>query len=128
MYPLKIAGLILGFAGVAVISAPRFRGHISIAGILLALGSAVSWALGTVYVKRTGGRADSIWMVALQLLIGGVRLSAPAIFRKLFSDSMESSVHSQPSVHFSFCYRARLARLFTLVGSGKQARSPLTPS
>ncbi len=34
MYPLKIAGLILGFAGVAVISAAGFGGHISIAGIL----------------------------------------------------------------------------------------------
>ena len=58
----KIAGLILGFAGVAVISAAGFGGHISIAGILLALGSAVSWALGTVYVKRTGdARTLSGW-------------------------------------------------------------------
>ena len=77
----KIAGLILGFAGVAVISAAGF-GYISIAGILF-LGSAVSWALGTVYVKRTGGRADSIWMVALQLLIGGVLLVS-SIFQKAF--------------------------------------------
>lgn len=110
MYPLKIAGLILGFAGVAVISAAGFGGHISIAGILLALGSAVSWALGTVYVKRTGGlyldgrsSASDRRRAACQLR---------PFFRKLFSDSMESSVHSQPSVHFSFCYRARLARLF----------------
>lgn len=45
----KIAGLILGFAGVAVISIGGLEGHLSPLGIVLALLSALCWALGTVY-------------------------------------------------------------------------------
>lgn len=70
MYGLKIIGLFLGFAGVAIISASGFTGDISAIGIILALGSAIGWGLGTVYVKKTGDRVDAIWMVTIQLLIG----------------------------------------------------------
>lgn len=52
MFALKLVGLAVGFAGVAVISAAGFSGHISVTGILLALGSAISWALGTVFMKK----------------------------------------------------------------------------
>ncbi|MEI2405279.1 DMT family transporter [Niallia taxi] len=74
MYGLKIVGLILGFVGVAVISMGGLTGDISVIGIFLALGSAVGWGLGTVFVKKTGNRVDSIWMVTMQLLIGGIVL------------------------------------------------------
>lgn len=73
MNGLKIIGLVLGFAGVAVIcsGAGGISGHISVAGILLALGSALSWALGIVFVKKSSAVVDPIWLVTLQLLIGG---------------------------------------------------------
>ncbi|MGG3312370.1 hypothetical protein ABER23_33800, partial [Paenibacillus lautus] len=38
----------------------RWIGGISIFGILLALGSALSWALGTVYIKRQAAKVDSL--------------------------------------------------------------------
>jgi Predicted membrane protein len=74
MNGLKVTGLILGFAGVGVISsgASGASGHISVAGILLAIGSALSWALGTIFVKKTSARVDSIWLVTLQLMMGGI--------------------------------------------------------
>lgn len=75
MYGLKIVGLILGFAGVAVISAGGLSGHISVIGIALALGSALSWALGTVYVKKVSGAVDPIWLVTLQLIFGGLLMT-----------------------------------------------------
>ncbi|MEC3655198.1 EamA family transporter [Bacillus siamensis] len=123
MYPLKIAGLILGFSGVAVISSAGFGGHISIAGILLALGSAVSWALGTVYVKRTGGRADSIWMVALQLLIGGVLLVSSGSFSESFS-AIQWKAPFILSLLFISVFVIALGWLafFTLVGSGEASK------
>src|SRR5579875_3042759 len=68
MYGLKITGLILGFAGVAVISAGSLSGHLSVVGVVLALASAVAWALGTAYVKKTSGSVDSIWLVTVQLI------------------------------------------------------------
>lgn len=73
MNGLKIIGLVLGFAGVAVIcsGAGGISGHISVAGILLALGSALSWALGIVFVKKSSAAVDPIWLLTLQLLIGG---------------------------------------------------------
>ncbi|WP_172250744.1 DMT family transporter [Saccharibacillus deserti] len=67
----KTAGLVLGFAGVAVISLGGLEGHLSPLGIALALASALCWALGTVYMKKQGPRLDSIWAVTLQLLLGG---------------------------------------------------------
>ncbi|MEV5030390.1 DMT family transporter [Paenibacillus sp. LPE1-1-1.1] len=85
MNGLKITGLVLGFTGVGIIcsGAGGLSGHISAAGILLALGSALSWALGTIYVKKTGPRVDPIWLVTLQLLIGG-------LFMTLLGSSFES--------------------------------------
>lgn len=74
MYGLKIFGLLLGFAGVAALSIGGFTGSISAAGVLLALASALCWALGTVYTKRNAARVDMLWLTAMQIMIGGVIL------------------------------------------------------
>lgn len=71
MYGRKLSGLLVGFAGVAAMSAGGLEGGFSWAGIVLALASALSWALGTVYVKRTTAKVDSLWMTAMQITIGG---------------------------------------------------------
>ncbi|MEH7335625.1 DMT family transporter [Neobacillus drentensis] len=68
---LKVLGLILGFFGVISVSAEGFSGHVSILGIIFGILSALSWALGTVYTKKNSHSVDSLWMVALQCLIGG---------------------------------------------------------
>lgn len=74
MYGLKLAGLLLGFLGVASLSIGGFTGSISVPGILLALASALSWALATVYTKRNAARVDMLWMTAMQITIGGIIL------------------------------------------------------
>ncbi|KUP21181.1 DMT family transporter [Paenibacillus sp. DMB5] len=74
MYGLKIFGLLLGFAGVAALSIGGFTGSISAAGVLLALASALCWALGTVYMKRNAARVDMLWLTAMQIMIGGLIL------------------------------------------------------
>ncbi|MFE5318927.1 DMT family transporter [Paenibacillus sp. NPDC056579] len=76
MNVVKLIGLILGFAGVGVISSGGMSGPISVPGVLLALGSALSWALGTIFVKKTGPRVDPIWLVTLQLIFGGLLMTA----------------------------------------------------
>lgn len=76
MYGFKLFGLLLGFLGVAALSIGGFTGSISAAGVLLALASALSWALGTVYMKRNAPRVDMLWMTAMQIMIGGVILLA----------------------------------------------------
>ncbi|MBB6736003.1 DMT family transporter [Cohnella zeiphila] len=72
MYGLKVVGLLLGFAGVAAMSVGGLEGGVSGIGIVLALASALSWALGTVYAKRSTAKADPLWMTAMQISIGGV--------------------------------------------------------
>jgi drug/metabolite transporter (DMT)-like permease len=71
----KIAGLIIGVIGVAAVSAGGLSGHVASVGIVLAVVTALSWALGTVYVKKVSGRVDSIWLVAFQCMIGGLVLT-----------------------------------------------------
>ncbi|MCM2536211.1 DMT family transporter [Neobacillus pocheonensis] len=123
MYGLKIIGLILGFAGVAIISAGGFTGDISVIGIFLALGSAIGWGLGTVFVKKTGSRVDSIWMVTLQLIIGGIFLLC-----------VGSSVESWSNIVWKIPFISNLLFIsifviafgwlafFTLVGSGEASK------
>lgn len=71
---LKGMGLLLGFIGIFVISAEGISGTISILGVVLALITAISWALGVVYIKRVGSEIDSMWMVVFQSFIGGIIL------------------------------------------------------
>ncbi|WP_409299964.1 DMT family transporter [Peribacillus sp. SCS-155] len=123
MYRFKIIGLVLGFAGVLIISSSGLTGDISILGIFLAIGSAIAWGLGTVYVKKTGDRVDSIWMVTAQLIIGG-----------LFLISIGFSVESWSDIHWEAPFVTNLLFIstfviafgwlafFTLVGSGEASK------
>lgn len=72
---IKITGLIVGFLGVAAVSSEGFTGHVSILGIVLALATAIFWAIGVIYVKKVSHKVDSLWMVGLQSLIGGMVLT-----------------------------------------------------
>jgi drug/metabolite transporter (DMT)-like permease len=123
MHGLKILGLILGFSGVAIISLGGLSGHISSLGILLALGSALSWAIGTVYVKKVGNKVDSIWLVTLQLIIGGLCMTI-----------IGSGVESWSSITWNISYILDLLFIsvfviamgwwvfFTLIGSGEASK------
>ncbi|GIP26880.1 putative transporter YvbV [Paenibacillus sp. J23TS9] len=70
----KMLGLMIGFVGVATMSAGGLTGKISPVGIVLAIITAVTWALGTVYVKKIGHKVDSLWLTAMQITIGGIIL------------------------------------------------------
>lgn len=45
-------------------------------GILLAVLTALSWAIGTVYIKRISDSVDGIWLITVQSLVGGVVMTA----------------------------------------------------
>ncbi|MDN4075871.1 MULTISPECIES: DMT family transporter [Fictibacillus] len=123
MYGLKMIGLILGFAGVAIISASGFTGDISALGIILALGSALGWGLGTVYVKKTGDRVDSIWMVTVQLIIGGLfLLSAGSGFESWSNIRWEMPFIANLLFISTFVIAFGWLAFFTLVGSGEASK------
>jgi drug/metabolite transporter (DMT)-like permease len=67
-------GLVLGFAGIAAVGLGALDGHVSVAGVCYALGTALAWSLGTIVVKRAP--VDLWWAVALPFTVGGVVLCA----------------------------------------------------
>lgn len=72
---LKIAGLLLGFAGIVVVSAGALGGRVSMLGVIYAVSGALIWALGTIAFKRYAGHVDSWWAVAVPFLVGGIVLT-----------------------------------------------------
>jgi drug/metabolite transporter (DMT)-like permease len=123
MYGLKMAGLILGFAGVATISLGGISGHISVPGILLALGSALSWAIGTAYVKKVGDAVDSIWLVALQLIIGGLFMTGAGSEVERWSDIVWSLPFLLCLLFISiFVIAVGWLVFFILIGSGEASK------
>ncbi|MFP3123772.1 DMT family transporter [Ectobacillus funiculus] len=84
MFGMKIIGLILGSIGVFTLSATGFNGsNSSFLGILLALGTAVCWSLGIVFMKKTNEQVDAIWTISIQLIIGGLFLiGSGSVFEK----------------------------------------------
>jgi drug/metabolite transporter (DMT)-like permease len=71
----KVAGLLLGFAGIVVVSAGAFAGHVSGLGVAYAVVGAAVWALGTIAYKSFAHSVDAWWAVAIPFFVGGVVLS-----------------------------------------------------
>jgi O-acetylserine/cysteine efflux transporter len=75
----KIVGLLLGFSGIVAVSMESISGGtnaVSPAGVIFGAGSALFWALGTVYFKKYEERISTLWAVAMTFLVGGVVLTA----------------------------------------------------
>ncbi len=71
----KLLGLGLGAAGLAALILPFLGAGIPI-GMLYALGAAVTWAAGTVYVKWAGLTGDPINLTFWQFAVGTVAVAA----------------------------------------------------
>lgn len=75
----KVFGLLLGFSGIAAVSAGGLLGDLPPGaglGVVLGVGAALSWALGTVYFKKIQERVATLWAVAVPFLAGGLVLTA----------------------------------------------------
>jgi O-acetylserine/cysteine efflux transporter len=73
----KLFGLVLGFSGIAAVSAGSiFGAAITPLGVAFGAASALSWALGTVFFKKYEARVSTLWAVAVPFLVGGVMLTA----------------------------------------------------
>jgi O-acetylserine/cysteine efflux transporter len=83
----KLAGLLLGFSGIVAVSAGSFSGDaISPLGVAFGAGSALSWALGTVFFKKYEVRVSTLWAVAVPFLVGGVMLTALGLVVESWSE------------------------------------------
>ncbi len=78
--PRQVAGLLVGFAGIAVILGPdALAGRASFTGGLLILASGLSYATGTVYARRARPSAPAQLALGQQVVSAGAAglLSAP---------------------------------------------------
>jgi drug/metabolite transporter (DMT)-like permease len=71
----KLAGLLLGFAGIVAVSVGALAGHLSLLGIGYAVATAVSWAAGTILLKSVEDRVDPWWAIAIPFALGAVVLT-----------------------------------------------------
>jgi len=76
--PVRAAALALCIAGMLVLIWPLARAGGVPLGILLALGAAVSWAAGTVYLKWAHIEGDPMAVTFWQLLVGFLVVAALA--------------------------------------------------
>lgn len=73
--PLGVLGLVIGFAGTAVLASPALDGDGELVGAVALLASALAWAFGTVYMKwRDFSAVSPIMLVGVQLWMSAVVL------------------------------------------------------
>lgn len=95
----KVAGLGLGLAGLALLIGPDFSAvSAEPLGVLAILAAAVSWALGTVLLKRVSWETPTAVLVMWQLAIGAIPITAGA----LLLDGTDWRLSAQGWVAFAF--------------------------
>lgn len=76
----RVAGFVVGFAGVVVVIGPEFlrglSGNMELYGALATLGAALSYSISTIYTRRLGA-GDPVRRAAGMLIVASL-LSAPA--------------------------------------------------
>ena len=75
-----LAGVLIGFGGVAVLVVPRgIDGSVALGGMLLLIAAAASWAAGSYYSNRLRLPRDPFVATAAQLVAGGLALAAAGL-------------------------------------------------
>jgi len=75
-----LAGVAVGFAGLAVLVLPGDRpGDAPLGGMLLLVLASISWAAGSFYSKRLELPGDTLVSTAFQMLLGGAAMTAVAL-------------------------------------------------
>jgi len=73
--PLSLAGLVMGFAGVALIMGTRISGGVDIIGVALCVIAALALAVATLTVRTASGGGNLLMVVGLQMIVGAIVLA-----------------------------------------------------
>jgi drug/metabolite transporter (DMT)-like permease len=100
----RVAGALLGIAGVAVIFADQFAGQGATAlwGALAVLTSSAGGALSGVLIKKRGGHLDPVVVTTVQMALGGLPLLAVG----LLTERSVLEIAWTPKALFSLFYLA----------------------
>jgi drug/metabolite transporter (DMT)-like permease len=72
--PSVAVGLLIGFAGAALLVGGSAGGHVPLLGMLFAVGATVSWASGSLYARNAPLPSRPFVGIAMEMLCGGVGL------------------------------------------------------
>ncbi|MEV7778633.1 EamA family transporter [Kitasatospora sp. NPDC088351] len=70
--PAELAGVLVGLAGLAVLSAPAIGGDIAPAGVIVVICATLAWAAGSFAAKRIPMPGNVLAASAYQMLAGGL--------------------------------------------------------
>ncbi len=73
-----IGGMLLGFAGMAMLLRPWHGSGFALFPALIAVCASIFWSFGSIYQRRNGEEDDLIVATALQMLAGGILLALEA--------------------------------------------------
>jgi len=73
--PLAMAGLVMGFAGVALIMGTRISGGVDLTGVALCVIAALALAVATLTVRTASGGGNLLMVVGLQMIVGAIVLA-----------------------------------------------------
>jgi drug/metabolite transporter (DMT)-like permease len=88
---LAVAGMVLGFAGLALLLQPKATSALPLVPAVVAVLASVSWSFGSIYQRRAPRSGSLVLSTALQMLFGGVFLAVEAA---LFGEWNAVSVHA----------------------------------
>jgi drug/metabolite transporter (DMT)-like permease len=75
-----LAGVVLGFLGVAILVVPRgLGGSVATPGMLMLVAAGASWAVGSYYSRRVALPRDPFVSTAAQLMLGGLALGVAGL-------------------------------------------------
>jgi drug/metabolite transporter (DMT)-like permease len=74
-----VIGMIVGFAGLALLLTPKASGHVPLVPTLLLVFASMSWAFGSIY-QRMAPNTNIVLATALQMIVGGVTIGIEAQF------------------------------------------------
>lgn len=96
--PLAVAGLVIGFIGVAFIMGSRITGGVDLRGLSLCVVAAVALAIATLSVRGASGGGNLLMVVGLQMLVGALALAPFALLFEPFE------VNWNPTLILAFAY------------------------
>src|SRR5205823_4614897 len=73
-----VAGLALGFGGVALLAWPSGPSHVDVEGTIALLVSGAAWAAGSLYSRRAPLPRRPLVSAGMQMLVGGAMLAVVA--------------------------------------------------
>ena len=115
-----IAGTAVGFAGLALLVRPQ--GGATVGGMLLVLGSAIMWSLGSFLSARLPLPADALAATTVEMLVGGlVLLPAGVALALAQGESLDPATFSARSIG-GFVYLVVFGSLVGLHGVRVAAR------